>query len=110
MALERRLSQLDASSNRREGILAPFIPDNDRPWRNRMQDQPDDHVGQSDALQEDLTADMSMHWELETNEEAIDELKQELVGSSSAACSSLLCSVNVKEVDQVLPHPPAVNI
>jgi len=33
VALERRYSQLDASKDRRAGILSPFVPPTDRPWR-----------------------------------------------------------------------------
>ena len=45
VALERRLSQLDASRDRDGGVPAPFTPSSDRPWTARprqpaQQDQP----------------------------------------------------------------------
>ena len=35
VALERRLSQLDASRDRDWGVPAPFTPSTDRPWTAR---------------------------------------------------------------------------
>lgn len=81
VALERRLSQLDASSDRRVGILAPFIPENERPWRDRIQSQRLEDESIAEVLRTDKTADMSMQWDLEANEETLNELKQELVNN-----------------------------
>ena len=79
VALERRLSQLDASSDRREGNLSPFTPENDRPWRERLKSQPLKQSIEESNLKTDPTADVSMHWEVEENEDTISEMQQEMV-------------------------------
>ena len=79
VALERRLSQLDASIDRRAGILSPFVPENERPWRDRIESNALKQAIEEMNLKTDPTADMSMHWELEPNEETLTELKQEIV-------------------------------
>ncbi len=79
VALERRLSQLDASTDRRAGILSPFVPENDRPWRDRIESSALKQAIEEINLKTDPTADVSMQWELEPNEETLTELKQEIV-------------------------------
>lgn len=79
VALERRLSQLDASSDRRAGILSPFVPENERPWRDRIESSALKQAIEEINLKTDPTADMSMQWDLEPNEETLTELKQEIV-------------------------------
>lgn len=83
VALERRLSQLDASTDRRAGILSPFVPENERPWRDRIESNSLKQAIEEINLKTDPTADMSMQWDLEPNEETLKELKQEIVSFAS---------------------------
>lgn len=69
-------------SHRRVGILSPFIPENERPWRDRIQSTSLQETMAEEGLKTDPTADMSMQWDVEPNEETIIELQQELVSHS----------------------------
>lgn len=78
VALERRLGQLSGSKDRRSGIPTPYVPQTERPWREK---------GYQEALAEalkagvtiDPTADVSLQWEDEVTQQTAFDMQQELV-------------------------------
>lgn len=81
VALERRLSQLSGSKDRRVGIPTPYVPQSERPWREK---------GYREAMAKalkagvaiDPTADMSMQWEDEQSQQTALDMQQELVSTT----------------------------
>jgi len=110
VALERRYSQLDASKDRRSGILAPFAPSEETPWREGLKEG----GVELDEGQTDPSADMSSQWEQEQEQAQAGgveaEMQRELVrhlqttlppSLRSTIMTLICCSSSI--------HPPGPN-